>query len=100
MPVPVGHPRQRGVPISARRLDVLDREVIGRFYNADFDGKRLRGEVWLDVAKAEALGGDALRALQRLAANEPLDVSTGYFCEYEDTAGVFAGKPYTEIDPR
>lgn len=95
-PVPFEHPRERGVPISARQPAVLERAVAGRFYGANIgpDG-RLRGEMWLDVAKATSLGYAETLAL--LEAGAPVEVSTAYFRDLETVAGDFNGKPYIGI---
>jgi hypothetical protein len=48
IPVPLGHPTVRGVYVSANRLDV---DNVGRFYNAEIEDGKLKGELWLDVSK-------------------------------------------------
>ncbi|MBW2636982.1 MAG: ChaB family protein, partial [Deltaproteobacteria bacterium] len=56
IPVPLGHPTTPdGSPITANSPDVLERQCLGRFFNASFDGKRLKGELWIDVEKARSL---------------------------------------------
>lgn len=98
-PIPVRHPQDKeGNYISASSPEVIERQVIGTFLNAEFDNDRVRGEMWLDVAKIQRLGGDALSAFERLEAGETLEVSTGYFAEYvEDKVGEFAGKQFVEV---
>lgn len=97
VPLPISHPRENGTPISVNREDLLA-ACIGTFQHAHFDGFSLRGELWLDAAKARAQGGDALVALQRLERNEPLEVSTAYEpCPVEPIHGDFYGQPYTGI---
>lgn len=94
VPVPVQHPERRGKPVSARTLDVLENEVIGRFQNVRWDG-RLVGELWLDIAKAEQLGeADLLAALE---AGEPVEVSTAYFRDMELAEGALDGVPYESV---
>lgn len=93
-PIPIGHPMAHGVPVSARSLDVLAADVIGRFQNVRFDG-RLIGEAWLDIDKASRLGAEDL--LVRLRAGQPVEVSTGYFRDVEETAGEWDGAPYSVI---
>jgi len=97
-PVPLRHPLANdGTPISANSPGVIEGQVVGQIFNMRADGDRLVGEMWLDVAKCERLGGDALATLRRLEAGEVVEVSTGYFCEIEQTPGVFNGQEYTGI---
>ena len=97
-PVPIGHPRRDGVNVSARSLDVLAHDVIGRFQNVSFDEDRLKGELWLDVAKARQLGTEALAVLAALEAGEQMEVSTAYFADQELVSGEWNGKPYEGIN--
>lgn len=95
-PVPLGHPRQNGQPISANSMDLWD-ETPAMFWNATIDGDALKGEIWVDVEKASAMGGDAAQLLQRLRNNDAIDVSTGYFRDLVVANGEVDGKAYTGI---
>lgn len=97
IPLPIGHPMDRGAPISANRPDIIQSTSIGRFWNARFDGNRLRGEIWVDISKCHELGGDALTVLNRLENGEPLEVSTAYFSDHEPISGSFNGNTYSSI---
>jgi len=67
IPLPIDHPRdERGEPITANDPDIIDNRVIGRFFNASFEDDRLKGEIWIDVEKAEEMGGDAEEVLDKL----------------------------------
>lgn len=96
VPIPIEHPRERGMPISARTPAVLERTLAGRLYGAvqGPDGK-LRGEMWLDSAKMTAMGYGGLLAL--LEVGGPVEVSTAYFRDFESAPGELAGKPYVGI---
>lgn len=97
-PVPLRHPQDaNGQPLSANSPGIIENQVVGQVFNMALDGDRLVGEMWLDVAKCERLGGDALATLQRLERGEVVEVSTAYFCEIETTAGEFRGQAYTGI---
>lgn len=98
-PIPLRHPQnETGEYISASSPEVIEQSVMGTFFNATFKDDRVVGEMWLDVAKINQLGGDALSALQRIEAGEILEVSTGYFSEYiEDKSGNVNGKAYSEV---
>jgi 2'-5' RNA ligase len=95
-PVPLGHPKQDGQAISANSMDLWD-ETPAMFWGATVDGDALKGEFWVDIAKAEKLGGQATLLLQRLRNNEAIDVSTGYFRDLVDQPGTHDGKAYTGI---
>lgn len=97
-PIPIRHPKQDGEYISANLPEVIERQVVGQFFNAHIaDGEKLAGELWLDIAKCETLGGDALATLRRLEAGQPVEVSTAYFADVNPTIGNHNGKPYTGI---
>lgn len=94
-PVPVLHPEERGIPISANRPDVIERNTIGQVFNAYAENGKLKGELWIDTDKAQRLGhGDLMRAME---AGQIIEVSTGYFAEDEPSAGEYAGTPYQVI---
>ncbi len=95
IPLPINHPMKNGQYVSANQLDILETNVVGRFFNAQFDGKKLKGELWVDIAKCNELGGEALDALNILEAGGPLEVSTAYFSDDVKVSGVFNGKRYT-----
>lgn len=97
IPLPLGHPMNRGVPVSANTPELEASISVGRFWNAELVDDRLRGEVWVDMAKAQALGGDALEVLKRLENNEGIEVSTAYFRDLEETPGQLNGQRYTGI---
>lgn len=97
IPLPVGHPTdEQGIPISANAPRLVERAV-GRFWGAEFAGDRLRGELWVDVERCRELGGDAVVALHRLEAGLPLEVSTSYWRDIEESSGTYAGEPYDAI---
>lgn len=96
-PLPVRHPRKDGKYVTANQPDVIANQVVGHFYNARLDGEKLLGELWIDVEKAQKLGGDALTVLNRLEAGEPVEVSTAYFSDLEPGEGVVNGKQYVGI---
>ncbi len=95
-PVPLGHPKQDGQAISANSMDLWD-ETPAMFWGATVDGDALKGEIWIDIAKAEKVGGQATQLLQRLRNNEAIDVSTGYFRDFIESPGTHDGKAYSGI---
>ena len=76
--VPVGDPR------------TIEQFGTGTLFNSEYveDGHKLRAEVWLNKAKAEATeaGRDVLA---KLAKNEMIEVSTGLFLEEDAVKGVW-----------
>lgn len=96
IPVPVHHPQQNGAFLSANTPIVEETQNIGRFYNEKFEDNSLKGELWINVARAEAVnGGKAV--LEALQKDEIVEVSTAYYCFEEDKAGEFNGKKYTKV---
>lgn len=95
IPVPVLHPEEHGEHISANRPDIIDKNTIGRVYNAHVDGNKLKAELWLNIDKANRLGHDAL--IDQLAAGEVVELSTAYFADDEKKAGNFNGNSYSGI---
>lgn len=96
-PLPLRHPQKDGVNLSANSPAIVETQVLGQFWNATFDGKRIKGEMWFDVEKINRLGGDALTVLERIQAGEPVEVSTAYWAEEDAIAGEFGGQAYTSI---
>jgi len=94
IPLPIGHPRERGVPISANRPDLIETKSVGRFFNAQFEDGTLHGEIWVDVEKARQLSMASQVVLERLEHGDPLEVSTAYFRDIEDGHGVWEGQRY------
>lgn len=94
-PVPVLHPEQRGVPVSANSPDIIEKNTIGTVFNTHVEGGKLKAELWLNTEKAARLGhADLLAQIER---GDVIEVSTGYFCDADPKAGIFNGQTYSEI---
>lgn len=93
-PIPLSHPMQNGQPISANSPRVVERDVIGNLYNVNFANGALRGEMWLDVAKARRTQ-DGANTIKRLQNNEMVEVSTGYWSDIDQGNGSYKGKGYS-----
>lgn len=82
MPIVLWHPTLDGVPVSARRPDVLNEYQLGWVYNATADG-RLTAEGWFDVEMVRKVDNAKLtpgdRVLPKLLAGKPIELSTGLF---------------------
>ncbi len=96
--IPLRHPQDaQGNYISAQDPTVPDADLVGFFRNARVEEGRLVGEMWLDVAKIQQVGGDALVTLNRLEAGEIVEVSSAYFCQADEVVGEYKGKRYHEV---
>lgn len=97
IPIVVGdHPYQAGMAVSARTKDQLHKSP-GWLFNTVVDKGKLKGEIWLDIKKSNALGGDAKNTLQILENGGRTQVSTAYFRDVEHKAGVYKGTHYDTI---
>jgi hypothetical protein len=95
VPVPVNHPLLAGVPVTANSTESEENQNIGRFYNVIFDDSSIKGEIWINIEKAEKLNfGDLI---QQLESGELMEVSTGLHAFTRDETGVFNGKSYDRV---
>jgi hypothetical protein len=91
-PLFLGHPEVRGAAVMATP-DVIDRDGLGFVRNARLDAaQRLVMDAWVDVLHAK-LRAPAL--LERLRAQDPIDVSVGVNIDLDDAEGVIAGRAYS-----
>lgn len=91
--IPVHHPNTD----TANEPMTVQNQVIGYFYAANFDTDRLKGEMWLDVAKAQNLGGDAATVIEAVQNGEMVEVSTAYWAYTTSQSGEYNGVPYSGI---
>jgi hypothetical protein len=91
IPLPIDHPHVGGHPASANTPQLVEGASVGRLWNTYFDNGQLRGEVWIDVAKAADIAPEVLARVQR---REPLEVSTGMWFDAEPQQGTFRGENY------
>lgn len=96
-PLPVVHPEEAGKKISARDPKVIEENGIGRFFNAHYEDGKLKGEIWINIERAEEKGGDYKKALDTIRANEQLEVSTGFYSFPESQSGNYDGEHYTMV---
>jgi len=95
IPIVLRHPKQNG---GSARVVSPDVPLVGRFYNASIDGKRLVGEYWLDKRILESAGADGEIILNRISKNLPIETSTGYWSESIPETGKFNGVDYSSVD--
>ena len=95
-PVPVGHPKNKsGGYISANSPSLEDSTNIGKFFNATHEDGKLKGEIWIDIAKAKALGFGGI--VSHFEKGLMMEVSTGLYADSIQEAGTFNGTDYTGI---
>ena len=97
VPIPVNHPTVYGANVSAKQLEQIKNDVVGRFYNARFEDDSLKGEMWIDIAKATEMGGEALEVLEKLQDGDVVEVSTAYFAKVTKMKGNVDGKKYNGV---
>lgn len=79
VPITVGHPLDKGKPVSARSPEVLERQGIGFVFHAMMKDK-LTAEGWFDIDKVKRLDPRILSALE---SGTPMELSTGLFTDNE-----------------
>ncbi len=94
IPVVIYHPMKDNHPVSANSPDIIDTRMVGRVYNTNVDGTKLKAEVWLDEDKLNNVSPDTLEAVNN---SKTMEVSVGVFTDKEDTVGVYEGEEYKGI---
>lgn len=85
-----GHPMREGEPVPSTHEGVMD-EAVGIVRNAVNKGDRLAVEAWIDVERCTT---QAPRLLERVQAEEAIEISMGAFVDVDDSAGQWRGKQY------
>jgi hypothetical protein len=93
-PVVLRHPQVQGIFVSAAHPQVYEAYSMGFMFNTVLDGKKLKTEAWLDNARIAELGGEYQETLDRILADEVLDVSVGCFLDTRAKTGTYNGKDY------
>lgn len=96
-PVTINHPEIRGKHVSANSPDVLETEQIGQLFNTVLDGKKLKTEAWINVDRANELGGEIESTVARLLDGEVVEVSTGLFSDIEEAEGTHEGERFLGV---
>lgn len=85
-PIVAVHPHQgRG---SANQPRTLEAMKFGTIFHTKFKSNSLQAEAWIDPARAEKLGGDALDTTRRLSRGERIEVSVGAWVALAEESGV------------
>lgn len=96
MPVVLRHPTNNGQPVSARTEDTLNARGLGMVLNARADGGKLKADLYLDMERIEAIP-DARAMMERFAAGETGELSTGFGTRLERAEGAHNGRRYNAI---
>ena len=94
IPAVIQHPAIEGQNVSANSPEMIDSEAVGRVYNTQMDGDKLKAEVWIDEEK---LRTEHPEVLAHINNGIPLDVSVGVFSEEENTQGDWNGETYNAV---
>jgi hypothetical protein len=94
IPIVIYHPEEDGQAVSANSPDIIDKEVVGRVYNTNVDGKKLKAEIWLDEDKLNTVSPGVLKDMND---GKEIEVSLGMFTENDMTAGVYEGQDYIGV---
>lgn len=94
IPLPVFHPEEDGVPVSANTPELVQEQSVGRLWNVQYHSDKLQGEIWVDITKAQTLAPEVLEALME---RKPLEVSTGLWFDSEEASGTWNGEDYDFI---
>tara|TARA_R110002012_G_scaffold118088_1_gene266229 strand:- start:212 stop:1705 length:1494 start_codon:yes stop_codon:yes gene_type:complete len=96
VPVPISHPEFNGNSISARSPRIQELTSVGYFFNVSFTkDNKLKGEIWINISKAEKLNADYI--VDNFESGEIMEVSTGLYSNVELVPGEFEGVPYKGI---
>lgn len=91
-PVLPNHPD--GGRASANDPRTLEQMRIGTLFDTRFEDGRLKTEAWVDVARAESLGGDAADVVRRLRDGETVEVSVGAWVTGSRRTGTRDGRRF------
>jgi hypothetical protein len=95
-PLYLGHPVDAyGVPVSGNDPQVATKSI-GRVYNTKVKNKKLTMEAWVDVEAALARGTEGEDLIERIRANQVIEISVGVAADEIDEAGTFNGKEYAD----
>jgi hypothetical protein len=79
--------------LSANSPEVEEKQNIGRLYGVYYDsaGKKIRGEIWIDVDKAEKVHSAIVSSVRN---GGRLEVSTGMYFTTDNTSGEWNGESF------
>ena len=96
-PLVMNHPQDNGQPVPAGDLNAWRGYHIGFVFNSKIEDSKLLVEAWIDNARVEELGGDAVETLSRINNGDNIEVSTGLFADTVQTHGVYNNAQYQGV---
>ncbi len=94
IPATIDHPKKGGQYVSANDPQVMAMSVVGQVYKARVDGKKLRGELWLDEERLKQVYPEVLSLISN---RQPVEVSLGLYSDVEPDQGEWNGKAYVGV---
>lgn len=94
-PLTLGHPFLNGAAVSANDPKVLETQSFGSIFNSRVSGTKLLMDAYVDVEKAEQVGGKEF--LQSLQAGKMCEVSVGAAVKVRQEDGEHNGKKFSAI---
>jgi hypothetical protein len=94
IPITLQHPQNENVFISANSPQTLTQYYIGRVFNTQMDGSKLKAEAWFDI---QALAAKSPESLAKIQAGEVMEVSVGVFSEEDTEEGEYNNEQYVAI---
>ncbi len=94
VPLVISHPSDaNGNPLSANTPAIRENQSIGTLFNVHFDsnGSKLKGEVWINILKAEKVSQGLVASIR---SNSQVEISTGMFMDEDSEAGNWRGEDY------
>lgn len=92
-PIFIDHPLVDGHPVSGNTPEILEAKAFGQVFNAGTKDSKLVMEAWIDNARASVVeGGQDL--LDRVNAEDPIEISVGAFVDVDEAAGTYNGRDY------
>lgn len=93
MPIVLDHPIHNGNPVSARTVEVLNKQRLGIVLQAKYNN-RLEAEGWFDIEKTRQLAPQILNALE---SGQKIELSTGLGGDEDKQSGDFNGTSYNSV---
>ena len=94
IPVIINHPQINGQNVSANIPKIIDKEVVGKIFNARISDLKLKAEAWIEIDRINTISPTTLAKIRN---NKPIDVSVGVYTEDEDKVGIYNNEEYEHI---
>lgn len=96
-PLVLDHPASGPHRISANDPRVRERHEIGTLFGMRVEGKKLTGEAWVDLERAQRVAGGAEMVARLRDATDIVEVSVGAFVQTLTREGTHDGKRYAAV---